>query len=153
MKLVPGRDYFVCEYCTTFGFPAKSKDGVSVTVLGDVSDLNCPVCAVNLVPAAVAGHEVLYCTRCRGMLASNTNFGDIVASLRATYEQSDERKPRPIDPSEFKRHLRCPHCEQDFDTHPYYGPGNVVVDTCGECALIWLDHGELDVIRRAPGRR
>jgi hypothetical protein len=39
-----------------------------------------------------------------------------------------------------------------MDTHPYYGPGNVVVDNCARCAVIWLDCGELAAIRDAPGR-
>jgi Zn-finger nucleic acid-binding protein len=36
--------------------------------------------------------------------------------------------------------------------HPYYGPGNVVVDSCTTCDLIWLDFGELKQIVDAPGR-
>jgi Zn-finger nucleic acid-binding protein len=38
-----------------------------------------------------------------------------------------------------------------MDVHPYYGPGNVVIDTCGKCGLVWLDHGEMAVIENAPG--
>jgi Zn-finger nucleic acid-binding protein len=38
-----------------------------------------------------------------------------------------------------------------MSTHPYYGPGNVVVDNCGRCDVIWLDCGELAIIRDAPG--
>jgi Zn-finger nucleic acid-binding protein len=37
-------------------------------------------------------------------------------------------------------------------THPYYGPGNVVIDNCAECDAIWLDFGELKQIVSAPGR-
>jgi Zn-finger nucleic acid-binding protein len=39
-----------------------------------------------------------------------------------------------------------------MDTHPYYGPGNVVIDNCGRCGLVWLDFGELDRIISAAGR-
>jgi Zn-finger nucleic acid-binding protein len=39
-----------------------------------------------------------------------------------------------------------------MDVHPYYGPGNVVIDSCSACDLIWLDHGELTQITDAPGR-
>jgi len=39
-----------------------------------------------------------------------------------------------------------------MDTHPYYGPGNCVVDTCIRCGVIWLDYGEITVITNAPGR-
>ena len=37
-------------------------------------------------------------------------------------------------------------------THPYYGPGNVVIDTCETCELVWLDFGELKQIVDAPGK-
>ena len=37
-------------------------------------------------------------------------------------------------------------------THPYYGPGNVVLDSCGACDLVWLDFGELKQIVDAPGK-
>ncbi len=30
-----------------------------------------------------------------------------------------------------------------MDAHPYYGGGNVVIDTCATCQLVWLDFGEL----------
>jgi hypothetical protein len=36
-------------------------------------------------------------------------------------------------------------------THPYYGPGNVVLDSCESCELVWLDFGELKQIVDAPG--
>jgi len=44
--------------------------------------------------------------------------------------------------------LTCPNCQQRMDTHPYFGGGNVVVDTCEGCGLIWLDAGELAIIER-----
>jgi Zn-finger nucleic acid-binding protein len=40
-----------------------------------------------------------------------------------------------------------------MDTHPYGGPGNVIIDTCENCSLNWLDYGELQHIVRAPDER
>jgi Zn-finger nucleic acid-binding protein len=37
-----------------------------------------------------------------------------------------------------------------MDTHFYAGPGNVIVDTCDDCSLLWLDRGELTRIVHAP---
>jgi Zn-finger nucleic acid-binding protein len=37
-----------------------------------------------------------------------------------------------------------------MDTHFYAGPGNVIVDSCDGCSLIWLDRGELTRIAHAP---
>ena len=39
-----------------------------------------------------------------------------------------------------------------MQTHPYYGPGNIVIDTCEHCNTIWLDYGELAAAVNAPGR-
>lgn len=39
-----------------------------------------------------------------------------------------------------------------MDVHPYYGPGNIVIDTCSRCNVIWLDCGELQQIADAPGK-
>ena len=39
-----------------------------------------------------------------------------------------------------------------MDVHPYYGPGNVVIDTCSACDMVWLDYGELKQITDAPGQ-
>jgi Zn-finger nucleic acid-binding protein len=50
------------------------------------------------------------------------------------------------------RSLMCPLCAGDMSTHPYYGPGSVVIDTCETCHVVWLDFGELRQIADAPGR-
>jgi Zn-finger nucleic acid-binding protein len=39
-----------------------------------------------------------------------------------------------------------------MDTFEYNGPGNIVIDTCHENDLIWLDYGELSKVVDAPGR-
>ena len=153
MKLVDGRDYFVCEYCTAFYFPnadPASVDGVQV--LGERSELACPVCEQTLVAGTIDKRRVLHCERCRGVLATNAEFVEIVKSRRSKYSGPDLR-PTPLDQKQLKRSLRCPACRSAMDTHPYYGPGAIVVDTCPRCFLIWLDHGEIAVIEQSPGRR
>ncbi len=153
MKFLDGRGYFVCQYCTTFQFPQSagaSPDGVQL--LGEDSDLSCPVCRVRLVGGSIDGLRVLYCEDCRGVLASNDTFAEIVRTRRARFDDEPD-KPRRIDPVELQRQVRCPGCDGVMDVHPYYGPGSVVVDTCAACSLIWLDHGEIATIERAPGRR
>ncbi|MEO5896194.1 MAG: hypothetical protein ABIS06_10865 [Vicinamibacterales bacterium] len=39
-----------------------------------------------------------------------------------------------------------------MDTYPHYGPGNVVIDNCAGCDLVWLDFGEIRQIVAAPGK-
>ncbi len=150
MHLVRDRDYWVCPYCTTFHFPDENDEGVRV--LGEESRLLCPVCHVELVSAAVEQAPVRTCPRCRGILAEPPDFRRIVDMRRRTSAKK-EHVLRPLDRAELERSIRCPQCARAMDAHPYYGPGNAVVDSCGHCALVWLDHGELTVIVTAPEER
>jgi hypothetical protein len=75
----------------------------------------------------------------------------VIAERRAE-RTGPPAKPAPLDPEELERHIDCPTCGATMEVHPYYGPGNVVIDSCARCRLIWLDHGEIGAIERAPGR-
>lgn len=149
MELLPGREAFTCEYCGSFAFPKPTSDGV--VALGEEGELDCPICSTRLATASAAEVRVLYCTNCRGLLAQQEAFSAIVRLLRA--QASGEPAPiRPVDRDQLDRETQCPGCGRTMETHPYYGPGNVVIDNCPSCALVWLDCGELAAIRDAPGR-
>lgn len=149
MTPVPGRDYLYCEYCSSFAFPHPSRDGV--VPLGERGDTECPVCSTLLSTASVAEVRVLHCAACRGVLTEQEAFSAIVRFLRA--RALGEPDPvRPVDRKELQREVACPYCGRTMETHPYYGPGNVVIDNCTRCEVVWLDYGELAAIRDAPGR-
>jgi Zn-finger nucleic acid-binding protein len=120
-----------------------------VRVLGEAMDHLCPLCRTPLVSAAIEGQDVLHCSNCRGVLSQRQAFIEILKRRRSN--QPDDR--RPLDPEELKRQVQCPLCQQQMETHPYYGPGHLVIDTCGRCAVIWFDHGEIDRIVRADQDR
>lgn len=152
MEFRPQRKHFFCRYCTTFAFPNQDANRADGIILhGETVDLPCPSCQTPLQSASVEGAEARYCDQCRGVLLRNEDFGLVVKRRRAESKRPAS-EPLPIDPRELDRNLRCPCCQRPMDTHPYYGPGNVVVDTCATCAVIWLDHGELTMIETAPGR-
>jgi Zn-finger nucleic acid-binding protein len=149
LVLVPDRDYMFCEHCGTFHFLAESEDGVRV--LEEVSDLRCPVCRETLRRAVLDRHPAWYCPRCRGALTAQHSFRQVVEQRRA----KNTRAPvavRPINGAELERRIACPRCGQAMDTHPYYGPGNIVIDNCPHCHVVWLDAGELRQAVNAPGR-
>jgi Zn-finger nucleic acid-binding protein len=149
IKIVQGRDYFYCEHCSSLYFPTESRDGVRV--LGELGGADCPVCRVPLVTASVAGALALHCNNCRGLLIDQESFAFVVRYLRARAPGLSE-PPRPLNPEDLKREVDCPRCKRLLDTHPYYGPGNVIIDVCTSCAIIWLDYCELNIILNAPGR-
>ncbi len=71
---------------------------------------------------------------------------------RSRFREAD-RVPIALNPEDLNRVIRCPPCDLPMDVHPYYGPGNIVIDSCHRCHVVWLDHGELALVESAPGRR
>ena len=146
MHLEPAKECLVCNYCGNIVFPEPNQDGVRV--LGDPTAKACPACRLPLRESALAGHRILYCERCRGMLISIDDFFAIVEQRRAELAGVTE-PPHAVDWNELKRRVKCPECGEPMDTHPYGGPGNIVIDNCPRCRLNWLDHHELSHIARA----
>ena len=145
MQPVGGAAYFRCPHCGTFDFPAATDEGIAT--VGEVSDFPCPVCLQALGTAAIEGHPIFYCDTCRGFLTTNRAFSSILTHRRA--KQADRPTvPRTLDASELRRRVGCPKCRKAMDTHPYGGGGNVVIDTCHRCHLVWLDAGEMETIAR-----
>lgn len=147
MKLEAGKDFLTCEYCGTMHFPDPNPDGVRV--LGVPSKEQCPRCNVALVEASVASERVLYCEKCHGLLINMDAFMAVIEELRSHMSSSEYAAKQP-DWDDLNRHTNCPSCGGRMETHPYMGPGNVIIDTCENCSLNWLDYGELRRIVRAP---
>ena len=109
-------------------------------------------CRAPLVKALLDGaYAVEHCERCRGILLPRAAFAEAVTRRRAR-QSGAPAPPVPMDPRELKHVVVCPSCRSQMDVHPYYGPGNVVIDSCQRCDLIWLDFGELTQITEAGGR-
>jgi Zn-finger nucleic acid-binding protein len=146
MRPVTNRDYLVCEYCSSFHFPAASPDGVKV--LGEPSKLRCPVCALSLLSGAAENHAVLECERCQGLLLTAGAFGELARIRHAR----NGKRPVPVDAiREPSRHLRCPQCNHWLDRHPYYGgPAHLMIDSCERCNLLWLERGVLAAVQDGP---
>ncbi len=73
-------------------------------------------------------------------------FEGLIDELRAS--RGNEAAPA-ADKGDLRRKIACPQCRHFMDAHFYGGGGNVVIDSCAECSLIWLDRGELMRIARA----
>ena len=141
----PG-SYLYCRYCSSLFFPTASQD--KVDVIGIESQLHCPVCRDTLVAATVADIPAQYCRRCHGVLINQGMFALVVKYLRA-HDRAPNAPLRPLNRDDLQRVLHCPGCNQLLETHPYYGPGNIVIDVCMRCRLVWLDGGELRAISNA----
>ena len=150
MELHESRRFFRCAHCGTVRVPDPAPGDVSI--LGVEREApSCPACKTPLAAATLGDRAVHYCERCRGLLLPRATFVDVIQSRRAS-ATSEPREPGPLDKRDLQREVGCPRCRARMSTHPYYGPGRVIIDTCDACNLVWLDTGELDRIVDAPGR-
>src|SRR5262249_48896111 len=133
MHQAGNHNYFRCPSCGALQFPEETGD--RITMVGEPVGALCPLCQEPLVSAQIEDETVCYCNRCRGLLAEIETFGVIVTKRRSLYGPHENRTD-PFDPGELKRALTCPNCQRRMDTHPYFGGGNAVVDTCNCCNLI-----------------
>jgi len=145
MRLKADMESFTCDYCQRVVLLEKNDDGVRV--LGEPAGQDCPVCSTPLVRAALDKVPIVYCTGCRGMLIPMQALEALADELRTG--QGSEAVPTVPGKDELQRRINCPQCHHAMDAHYYAGPGNVVIDSCEDCSLIWLDSGELMLIARA----
>jgi len=144
---VPGKDYFVCPYCGAYYFPEASQDGVKI--LGEPGSLTCPVCKIPLVTAVIGqDFHVQACSRCRGVMVSQDLLAFVIRSLRLTSKKIDDTLP--LDRSGLNIQRFCQTCGRKMDTHAYEGGGNIVIDVCIHCGLVWFDYGEIKRVVTSP---
>ena len=152
MELIESRRYFRCGHCGTYHFPeAVEADGIRI--VGHLADApNCPVCTTALAHALLDNDDPIdFCARCRGILLPRTTFARVVDKRRA-WATSPPAEPVPLERRQLQRALSGPRCAGRFETYPHSGPGNVVIDNCTKCDMIWLDFGEMRQIVDAPGK-
>jgi Zn-finger nucleic acid-binding protein len=152
MELFDRRRYYFCHHCGTFHFlETTEKDGVEV-IGRPAEPLGCPVCRAPMAKALLdRSHQVEYCEQCRGVLLSRATFVEVITRRRSSAQDSAVA-PAPLNEHELQRRVVCPSCRTGMNVHPYFGPGNIVIDTCDRCDVIWLDFGELKQVIDAPGR-
>jgi Zn-finger nucleic acid-binding protein len=142
-----------CCYCKTRTQPPRRMElGDAVVDFGHDAGIDCPVCQQRLTSALLDDQRAAYCSGCRGVLLNDEVFAHTVRARRARF-RGQEHSPTPIHPEAFERKLHCGRCRRPMQTHPYYGPGNTVIDSCYPCGLVWLDAGEITQIEVAVGRR
>jgi len=147
MRLARDQGLMICDYCGSQVTPRADEDGV---VVMDATSHDCPECKTPLASALIESQEFLYCTRCHGMLLEMEKFLPLLDVLRE-YRSWSRSSQAPRDDA-ADRVLHCPLCRHEMDEHLYGGGGNVNVDSCETCGVLWLDRGELSRIVAAPDR-
>lgn len=151
MVLFREKEVFHCEYCGAYHFPPRSQEGIRQ--FGENKEkIVCPVCRDPLNQVTFYDRYRGYqCGTCRGILFNRKTFRKKVKERRAS-ATTPAIIPERFESDELHRRVTCPKCKHEMSTHPYMGPGNIIIDTCEVCDYIWLDHGEINKVLNAPGR-
>jgi Zn-finger nucleic acid-binding protein len=152
MRLVESARYLRCGHCGAFHFP-QPVEAEGIRIVGHLPGApKCPVCAKAMAHAVLdEDHPVDFCPQCRGILLPRRTFAGVTSRRRA-WASSPPIDPLPLDRQALHRRLACPKCGGRFETYAHFGPGNVVIDNCAACDVIWLDYGEMRQIVDAPGQ-
>ena len=110
---------------------------------------DCPICNVPLEPEAYEGLRILRCPQCQGHLLERARL----EAIRRIPEKSLaelEAEAQAGFQGDHPQGIRCPRCHRAMDQRPLAVPGfDLHVDVCRDCALAWLDGGELAMAQLA----
>jgi Zn-finger nucleic acid-binding protein len=148
MALDAGRPSWTCTHCGSLMCLEPVPDGVRVT--GERGH-DCPICRTSLTRALLDDRQPIeICERCKGTFMPLPAFAETLTARRRR-AQTPSVTPAPADQRDLQRRIACPQCSALMMTDWYYGPGNMVIDTCENCGVVWLDAGELRRAVDAPG--
>ena len=148
MALDAGRPSWTCTHCGSLMCLEPVPDGVRVT--GERGH-DCPICRTSLTRALLDDRQPIeICERCKGTFMPLPAFAETLTARRRR-AQTPTVTPAPADQRDLQRRIACPQCSALMMTDWYYGPGNMVIDTCENCGVVWLDAGELRRAVDAPG--
>lgn len=144
----PSRPCWQCSHCDSVVCPDPATGGLRPT--GELGH-DCPLCHRPLSRAVLDHRDVIEtCDRCKGILMPLTVFAETLTARRRA-AATPSVIPVPTDPLDLGRRVVCPNCKSTMLTDWYYGPGNIIIDTCERCGVVWLDAGEFDRAVDAPG--
>ena len=146
LSVEEGQDFFHCQYCGSYDFPNPNQDGVGL--LDELSTYTCPLCQETLVSAIVQNVHIHSCPNCRGNLIPQSKMLPILRLAQPSTPVNPEADSLP-NKAELTRTAICPVCQKVMAVYPYGGPGNIIIQGCENCQLIWLDFGELSRVIHA----
>ena len=155
LTLHPTNGHWQCTYCQTQQVAEGEPQSLDNIVASDAkSEIFCPCCMDEhqLQFGMLDKIHIAFCPDCFGYLIDSQSMGYVLKNRRKEYSGIED-EPAPPNPDDLSKSRNCPRCQSHMETHPYYGPGNAVIDSCSRCKMVWMDNGDLAQLVRAPGLR
>ena len=108
---------------------------------------NCPHCNIPLTEVDYSGFNVLYCGQCKGYLVDVSRL-ETIKRLGRKEQAALKAEVRAEYQGDQAAQIKCPKCHLPMQKKPVQLPGlTLQLDACKECALLWLDGGELALVQ------
>ena len=135
----------ICNYCSELN--QLNRRLLGEKTLSVASNLNCPVCEINLETIEVEMFSFHHCTKCDGLFSSEEELEKVIEYQIKKENFSDHKMLRfiqdnPRDKRKKSVYHPCPICKKMMQHINYKQRSGVVLDVCEEHG-IWLDGGEL----------
>jgi Zn-finger nucleic acid-binding protein len=132
------------NYCPSCG------ESVERQAFSNDQPMNCPRCAINLVPVDLAGTRIDECSQCGGIWLGPAAFQRICEERekqeRALAVHTSVSASDRVAMDQSKRfYIPCPVCGELMNQKNYAGFSGVVIDLCKQHG-IWFDRLELQRI-------
>jgi Zn-finger nucleic acid-binding protein len=128
-----------CDFCEASRCEkVLRKVAARIKLLRGSTDVECPGCSQELRLGKLSKSKVLHCTHCRGLLMTTGTLREMVRQQRSKQPRVGPA-PQAVAGTAFRRSVACPQCTMLLELHPYHGPGQVMIESCGRCNLVWFD--------------
>lgn len=107
----------------------------------------CPRCKIDTETNDFSGETIDICPSCFGLWLDTREFRKLTSQRHVILDQSipyDEYQPPPR--RNKVEYLPCPVCDDIMTPGNFKKISGVIINTCGDHG-VWLDAGELDLIR------
>lgn len=113
----------------------------------------CPRCQTALTEIELFDVDVLRCPRECGLIVEQKQMIPLTTAIaRDSLDCIDPHLAIEHAPHDATQQATCPGCQGTMETFGYLESRYAYLDRCRSCAVIWIDHDELETVVRLNAR-
>lgn len=113
----------------------------------------CPRCTKSLDETELFGVEILRCPDGCGLIVEQRCMIPLTTAIaRDSLDCIDPHLAIPHAPHDPDQKAVCPGCRGPMQTFGYLESRYAHLDRCSACAVVWIDHDELETVVRLNAR-
>jgi Zn-finger nucleic acid-binding protein len=90
-------------------------------------------------------HEipVMHCPECEGVLIKQMSLMKLLKEMAKELAQDISFESEIESVEDKGANVDCPGCYSVMENYGYMGSNDVMIDSCGQCTVLWIDSNEL----------